>query len=325
MSDAAPVFNIVVTGQSFWHLRFFVCSLLHNCDAGFRFVANGCAPETFALMDDYAAVHPDRVLDVVDVSAESIIAHGVALDRVRGVHDDGELFCFVDPDIKATRPFLSQFLQLLGSHSAVTSGKQVWIDDHVVPDTHRGVGLDGRHFFHPSGFVYGCPHFAMYRRAALEETCARWRVGFGSAGPELSDAAKARLTAEGHFYKVYDTGKVVNILLQLDGKRVCHVDPDDIIHIGGMSHFLSPPDPGAKSGEVETPSWARYYLMEPRLATTRFTAALLRSLVEGRPPPPPPTGLEPEMEQRLLFVRDEVVDLVERYRECSIRPVGVRS
>jgi hypothetical protein len=65
--------------------------------------------------------------------------------------------------------------------------------------------------------------------------------------------------------------------------------------------------------------------MEPRLATTRFTAALLRSLVEGRPLPPPPTGLEPELERRLLFVRDEVVDLVERYRECSIRPVGVRS
>jgi hypothetical protein len=277
------------------------------------------------LLEDYAAAHPDRVLDVIDVSAAAIVAHGVALDRVRSAHDDGELFCFVDPDIKATRPFLSRFLRLIGSHSAVTSGKQVWIDDHVVPDTHRGIGLDGRHFFHPSGFVYGCPHFAMYRRADLEETSGRWRVGFGSAGPELSDATKARLGAEGHLYKVYDTGKVVNILLQIDGKRVCHVDPDELIHIGGMSHFLSPPDPGAKGGEVETPSWASNYLMEPRLATTRFTAALLRSLAEGQPPPPLPTGLEPELERRMLFVRDEVIDLVERYRECSTGPVGVRS
>jgi hypothetical protein len=325
MSDAAPVFNIVVTGRSFWHLRFFVCSLLHNSDARFRFVANGCAPETFALLDDYALAHPGRIHDVVDVSPTAIVAHGVALDRTRDAHDDGDLFCFVDPDIKATGPFLPRFFQLLRSHSAVTSGKQVWIDDHVVPETHRGIGLDGRHFFHPNGFVYGCPHFAMYRRADLDKTCARWGIGFGSAGPELSDGAKARLTAVGHFYKVYDTGKIVNILLQVDGHRLCHVDPRELIHIGGMSHFLSPPDPGAKGGEVETPSWARNYAMEPRLATTRFIAALLRSLVERRPPPPLPTGLEPELERRLLFVRNEVVDLVERYRECSIWPIGVRS
>jgi hypothetical protein len=325
MSEAVPVFNIVVTGRSFWHLRFFVCSLVHNSDARFRFVANGCAPETFGLMDEYATAHPGRILDVVDVSSAAIIAHGVALDRVRSAHDDGELFCFVDPDIKATGPFLSRFSQLLRNHSAVTSGKQVWIDDHVVPDTHRGIGLDGRHFFHPNGFVYGCPHFAMYRRADLDETCARWSIGLGSAGPELTDGAKARLTAEGHFYKVYDTGKVVNIFLQLDGNSVCHVDPDELIHIGGMSHFLSPPDPGAKSGEIETPSWARYHAMEPRLATTRYTAALLRNLAERRPLPPRPPGLEPELDRRLLFVRDEVIDLVERYRECSRPPVGARS
>ena len=93
-----------------------------------------------------------------------------------------------------------------------------------------------------------------------------------------------------------------------------HVDPDDLVHIGGMSHFLSPPDPGAKGGEAETPSWAAYHGMEPRLAVTRYTAALLRSLVEQTPRPDLPPGLDPTMEQRLLFVRDEIVDLVERYR-----------
>jgi hypothetical protein len=325
MSDELPVFNIVVTGRVFWHLRFFVCSLVHNSHAQFRFVANGCASETLALMEEYAVAHPNRVVDIVDVSPTAIIAHGVALDMVRSTRDDGGLFCFVDPDIKAKAPFLPAFAELLRSHSAVTSGKQVWVDDHVVPDTHLGIGLDGRHFFHPNGFVYGCPHFAMYRRADLDETCARWGVGLGSAGPELSDEAKARLAAEGHLYKVYDTGKIVNILLQADGKTMCHVDPDELIHIGGMSHFLSPPDSVEKGGEVETPSWATYHGMEPRLATARFTAALLRNLIERRPLPQLPSGLDPAMEQRLLFVRDEVIDLVERYRACSARPVGARS
>jgi hypothetical protein len=322
MSEEHPVFNIVVTGRVFWHLRFFVCSLVHNSDARFRFVANGCAPETLALLDDYAGAHPGRVVEVMDVSPEAMVAHGVALDAVRRRRDDGELFCLVDPDIKARGPFLAPYLELLRTHSAVTSGRQVWVDDHVVPDTHLGLGLDGRHFFHPNGFVYGCPHLAMYRRADLDETCNRWGVGLGSAGPELADATRDQLASAGHLYQVYDTGKIVNVLLQLDGRTLLHVDPDELIHIGGMSHFLSPPDPGAKGGEVEAPSWAAYDAMEPRLAVTQYTAALLRSLVEDTLRPALPDGLGSALEDQLLFVRDEVVDLVQRYRTCATRPVG---
>jgi hypothetical protein len=321
MPNAQPVFNIVVTGRVFWHLRYFVCSLVHNSDARFRFVANGCAPETLALLDEYAAAHPGRVVEVLEVSPVAIVAHGVALDAVRGVRDDGDLFCFVDTDIKARAAFLAPYLELLRTHSAVTSGKQVWVDDHVVPDTHLGIGLDGRHFFHPDGFVYGCPHLALYRRADLEETCAHWGIGLGSAGPELSNEAQTQLASAGHLYKIYDTGKIVNILLQLDGRSLCHVDPDELIHIGGMSHFLSPPDAGEPGGEAQTPAWASYHGMVPRLAVTRYTAALLRGLVEQTPLPDLPPALEPTMEQRLLFVRDEIVDLVERYRECAAGPV----
>jgi hypothetical protein len=322
MSDAQPVFNIVVTGRVFWHLRFFVCSLLHNSDALFRLVANACAPETLRLMEDYAAAHPNRVVEIMDVSRTAMVAHGVALDAVRRSRDDGDLFCFVDPDIKARAPFVPALSEHLRTHSAVTAGKEVWADDNVVPESHLGVGLGGRHFFHPNGFVYGCPHLAMYRAPDLEETCARWDVGFGSAGPDLSDGARARLASEGHLYRVYDTGKVVNILLQLDGGALRHVDPDELIHIGGMSHFLSPPDAGSKGGEVETPSWATYAGMEPRLVVARFTAALLRKLIEQKPLPELPSDLEPPMEQRLLLVRDEVVELVERYRGCATCAVG---
>jgi hypothetical protein len=320
MSEEQSVFNIVVTGRVFWHLRFFVCSLLHNSGARFRLVANGCAPETLALLDDYASAHPGRVVEVMDVSPDAMVAHGVALDAVRRQRDDGELFCLVDPDIKARGPFLAPYLELLRTHSAVTSGRQVWVEDHVVPDTHLGLGLDGRHFFHPDGFVYGCPHLAMYRRAHLDETCARWGVGLGSAGPELAEPTRDRLASAGHLYRVYDTGKIVNILLQLDGRTLRHVDPHELIHIGGMSHFLSPPD-AAQGGEVETPSWAVYEGMEARLAVTRYTAALLRSLVEDTVRPGLPPGLDGALEHRLRFVTHEIVDLVERYRGCAARPM----
>jgi hypothetical protein len=321
MSDARPVFNIVVTGHTFWHLRFFVCSLVHNSAADFRLVANDCGPEALALLHDYAAAHSDQVVEVMDVSPTRMVAHGVAMDAVRASRDDGELFCFVDPDIKATGPFLSHFDEVLRSHPAVTSGKEVWSDDNVVPRDHLGIGLGGRHFFHPDGFVYGTPHMAMYRRADLDETCERWGIGFGSAGPDLSEGARRRLASAGHLYQVYDTGKVVNILLQLDGHSLRHIDPDVLIHIGGMSHFLAPAT-GEPSGEVEEPHWAKHTNVQPRLIVARYTAALLRSLIEQRPAPAFPDGLDPAMAARLDLVRREVIDLVERYRGCSTGLVG---
>jgi hypothetical protein len=92
------------------------------------------------------------------------------------------------------------------------------------------------------------------------------------------------------------------------------------MHIGGMSHFLSPPD-AAASCEIETPSWAAYHGIEARVAVTRYAAALLKSLIEPTPCPDLPPGIDAATEQLLLVVRDEIVDLVGRYR-AGAQPVG---
>src|SRR5690606_22166711 len=97
------------------------------------------------------------------------------------------------------------------------------------------------HFFDEDGFTFGSPHLAMYRRDALDETFRRWGVGFASAGPELEPATRARLAEAGRDYKLFDTGKIVNILLQCDGQRLLHTEHPDLLHVGGMSHYLSPP------------------------------------------------------------------------------------
>ena len=140
MTDARPVFNIVVTGHTFWHLRFFVCSLVHNSDAQFRLVANYCEPEALALMETYAAAHPDQVVEVMDVSPAEMLAHGVAMDRVRGSRDDGELFCFVDPDIKATGSFLRPFLELLRTQPPAQL--RGLVDHRLEAQPHQLVGRD---------------------------------------------------------------------------------------------------------------------------------------------------------------------------------------
>jgi hypothetical protein len=314
--DSAFVFNVVWTGTTFRYLQYFVSSLLANSGSRFRFVANGCSPESITMMEAFAAERPDRVLDVLEVSSE-MVAHGVALDATIRATDDGEFFCLIDPDIKANRPFVAHFSALLADHDAVTSGREVWTDDNVVPEGHRGVG--GRHFYDREGFVFGSPHLALYRRAALDDTMARWGVGFGSAGPDLSDQAKAALAAFGHDYAMYDTGKIVNILLQADGHRLVHSEHPDLIHIGGMSHYLSPPSWVQHEGEVE-PDWVKYPGMTSRFEVARFTARMLRALSDGQAAPDLPGGLEPDMEARLSLVRTEMIDLLERHGAASVPP-----
>lgn len=311
--DEELVFNIVWTGTVFTYLRRFVASQIARSRARFRFVANGCPGEQIELLERFAARHPDRVVEVLDVSSE-MIAHGVALDRVRAQRDDGHWFCLIDPDIKANAPFVSPFADLLADgYAAVTSGKEVWSDDNLIPVDHPGVA--GEFFFDRKGFVFGSPHLALYDRAALDDTTARWGVGLGSAGPDLTEAAKARMAAMGHEYIVYDTAKIVNALLQADGHRLVHRDLPQLIHIGGLSHYLSPPGGyiTLDDGEV-APDFARWGITD-RYHVTKFTALTLRRLQHDGSVPRIPAGIEPAMARKLELVQREMADLFATYAE----------
>lgn len=308
--ERSLVFNIVWTGEVFTYLKYFVASQIDHSEARFRFVVNGCPPAQVAEMEAFAAAHPGRVVEVLEVS-EEMVAHGVALDRVRATRDDGEHFCLIDPDIAATGPWLDEFRALLADHAAVTSGTEVWSDDNLVPVDHPGVA--GEHFVDRAGFVFGSPHLALYRRAALDETTARWGVGLGSAGPELRDDTKAAMASMGHQYLVYDTAKITNALLQHDGHRLVHRDLPQLVHIGGLAHYLAPPAyRTTDEGEVE-PDWTAYASMAGRHEVTRHTARTLRALAEGEAPPAVPTGLDAAMADRLALVSRTIADLMARY------------
>jgi hypothetical protein len=309
--ETSLVFNVVWTGDVFPYLRPFVASQMAWSQAKFRFVANGCPPDQVALMERFRARHRDRVVEVLDVSSELMIAHGVALDRVREIRDDGAHFCLIDPDIKANGPWLGRFCDLLADASAVTSGREVWSDDNLVPEGH--VGVAGEHFFSRDGFTFGSPHLSLYRRDHLESTSRRWSVGIGSAGPELTDEAKAAMASMGHRYLVYDTGKIINALLQHDGHRLVHEERDALVHIGGLAHFLFPPAWRTTEDGREEPDWTRHESMAVRHAVARHAADVLRTRSDGLDPPPAPEDLDPATAAKLAVVEREITDLVARY------------
>jgi hypothetical protein len=314
------VFNVVWTGSVFTYLRYFVASQMHFSDARYRFVANGCPPEQIELMERFRAKRPDRVVEVLATST-GMQPHGKSLDAVRAQRDDGPFFCFVDPDILAQGPFLAPFAEALETCAAITSGRGVWRDDDLVPVGHLGVS--GEFFYSQDGFLFGSPHFAMYRREPLEATAQRWSLGFGEGGgPGLSDEARARLVDAGHEYIMYDTGKIMNILLQDDGNVLRHEEHPNLMHIGGLSHYLSPPKVTKMivhtEGEAPEPDWARWKGMASRFEVARYTAAVLRTLCDGGDPPAVPPWLDDSMTDRLVKVRTALVAMVARhYSELS--------
>jgi hypothetical protein len=312
---SAFVFNVVWAGTDFPYLRHFVASQLRHGDAQFRFVANGCPPDQVRHMEEFAAAADGRVTEVF-ISSTTIDRHGQALDAVLLARDDGEFFCFVDPDILARGRYLEPFADALDAGCAgVTSGKGVWTDDVVVPAGHPGV--PGECFYSRDGYLFGSPHFAMYRRAPLLATMSRWGVGFGSTGGELTPPAAEALASAGHAYWVYDTGKIVNILLQEDGHRLCHFEQPSLLHIGGMSHYLSTPIGGGRPRTAGEATDLGLPWPPARLEVARHTAALLRSLSENEPPPPPPPRLDADLARRLNKVRAAILDLFDLGTEAG--------
>jgi hypothetical protein len=314
--DDAFVFNIVWTGAVFTHLRYFVASQIAHSGARFRFVGNGCEPGQLEMMEEFATRYPDRVVEVLETSAD-MGAHGVALDAVLECRDDGDYFCMIDPDILARGPFVQSFAERLDDCIGVTSGRGVWRDDDLVPEGQMGVS--GEFFYSQDGYLFGSPHFAMYNRAPLAETMERWGVGFKSAGPDLSDAARAKVEAAGHKYWLYDTGKLVNVLLQEDGNTLCHFENPNLMHIGGLSHYLYPPEELLRrQGKTFNEAWTKW---DPsRFEVAQFTGTVLSELCAHRPAPEIPDGLEPSMADRLSMVRNELVELIATYASAVDAP-----
>jgi hypothetical protein len=326
LSGATPspvVFNVVWTGRVFDHLAPFVASQVHHSDARFRFIANACPADQLDAMERFAARFPGRVVEVLEISSQVMLRHGAVLDQVLATRDDGELFSLIDPDIAARGPFLPRFRELLATHDAVTSGKEVWSEHNVRPAEHPGV--NGEYFFDQDGFVFGSPHLAFYRADALRGTIDRWGVGFGSSGNDLPEPARARLEEVGRGYWVYDTGKIVNILLQADGHPLGHVEHPALVHIGGVSHLLAPPAsaPAAQGKPVKwgEGDWSKEKGMADRFAVAQFAASVIQDLTEGRPCPPVPVEEGSRLWDRLALVRDVLVELHASFG-ADFRPIS---
>ncbi|MDW3217258.1 MAG: hypothetical protein R8F63_01485 [Acidimicrobiales bacterium] len=313
MRESDLVWNVVWTGGVYPHLRHFVFSLFDRTEASFRFVANNCTPSSVEQMTALGEA-TDRVVETLVLDVDRMVPHGAALDLVLDARDDGPVFAFIDVDIKALAPYTADFLHRLEDHDVVTSGVEVWTEENTLAEGEMGVG--GRHFYDHDGFVFGSPHVALYDREALLDTSARWEVGLHCGNrSEMPDRTWARIEEMGRAKMAYDTAKVVNIMMQADGRSLVHEEHEALLHIGGVSHYLAPPEhdfaTDKTSGEFEgEPKWTRFQGIELRHEIARFTSNTLKALSSGTVPPAIGDGLDAPTEAKLRMVRDELESMV---------------
>lgn len=323
-SEDTIVFNVVWTGSTFASLGVLVESQIHHSNVRFRFLANACEEGQLEAMEEMASRHPDRITEIRVVSNGRMISHGAALDSVLPTCVEAH-FGLMDPDIYAVAPFMRRFLDSLTRCDVVTSGREVWSSHNTRPAGHLGV--PGEFFYDQDGFCFGSPHLAIYDTEVARETSERWGVGFGTRGNDVSPRVRARLEQMGRAYWVYDTGKVLNILLQGDGCSLEHIETPEVVHIGGVSHFLAPPG-SAPAVRHEPPQWGEGAEwgqdpgMRDRYEVASYTARLLMELLQGGDAPPVP-DVASHLVDRLETVRSELIDIVARHRPVSSRPGGV--
>ena len=156
----------------------------------------------------------------------------------------------------------------------------------------------------------------MFGSSYLRSTEERWTQS-AALGHRLRNYGhdellqRARIEEFGRAFAVYDTAKVLNILLQADGAEVRHHENPQIVHIGGMAteylcqatgvrpadiwlewvQSLHGPD-GARGTTPEAAPHSGVTTDQPDLA--QFPAVTLQCLVRGDPLPPLPQPLGAE-------------------------------
>ena len=228
-------FNIIFLPGTVHALAPFVISLLDSSDeCSFRLVSNGCTTIENNSLRAFAAT--DDRLDFCQIATRRQIAHGAALSKLQKM-ESSPFFAFMDSDIFATGQFLNPTKLKLGSNAATFSCPPIWSNAELetLPEGY-GV-LSGVYNRLHDGFCVGSSYFGIYDNERLTQCIRDTGVSFQIASwTGLSQLLRAELASAGKQIRFYDTGKLLNVLLQVRyGHAIEYQKIPQLEHIGGFS------------------------------------------------------------------------------------------
>ncbi|MCP4756486.1 MAG: hypothetical protein GY866_36945 [Proteobacteria bacterium] len=226
-------FNIIYTKGTVGPLSFFVWSLLKWSDCSFRLVSNGClAPEERFLR---RLCDQNNRLEYWTIPTKSCLPHGQVLNYLQTM-TRSDFFCFMDSDIFATSDFESRLTGFLKEHTGIFSCAPIWItaNDAILPESFRI--MSGTHNRSENGVCLGGTFFAIYDNHALTNFIQETGIGFnGYRWSEIPPQFREELSSIRIVKDVYDTGKLLNLLLTNRDHKLIYENSPALCHIGGIS------------------------------------------------------------------------------------------
>ena len=226
-------FNVVYTPGSVRRLLPFAQSLLHGSGVRIRVVSNGCEADEIELLHS-ASRRSDRI-SVHILPFASAVNHGHALNHLFTTFEE-PIFAFADSDVLAGGDFADDLFSAAPGTAGVFTAPPVGLIDAEASLPEGETYLDGRHRLLPDGTPIGGTYVAAYERRALDQVWERAPRGFGITRRSLLDRGfRAELSRRGWSFRVFDTGRVVNLLLLLDGHRLENRTVPELHHVGGFT------------------------------------------------------------------------------------------
>ena len=234
ISERDLTFNIIYVPGTFKLLRVFLLSLLeHSSSCRFRLVSNGCGDEELRAIQDFCGSYPRLGWQVVGTGAP--LAHGEVLSLLQE-QEESSLFAFMDSDIFATAPFLENLLAAARGADAIFSCTPFWATDRCLRASRDSMVLSGAFNELADGTCVGTSYFAVYDNQKLSRCRAETAVGLRLyLWRQIPRRLCRELRAAGKVKGIYDTGKLVNILLGHRGASLTFKISPGLFHVGGIS------------------------------------------------------------------------------------------
>ena len=262
----------------------FLRSMIDVTNLPLRLVANGCEADEEQQLSRLCDAN--ERLEFHTLGTETTVEHGEALDELLAI-EPSELFTFMDSDIFATAPVSMTDIGPLPGEVASSACLPVWYQEHdsCMPASFQFMG--GRYTTSATGHFLGCTYLASYRSRPLREFAASTGLSFRRYNRRnLPTDVLRKLEEIGLGKRLYDTGKVMNIMLQREGHKMSFRDIDGLVHVGGVSAKLNE-RPHAATGlkraiKFVLPRPMRDWVNRQRFGYTQIEADDMADLYERR-------------------------------------------
>lgn len=230
--DCLTINIIYVKGTVSMLIPFFN-SLYAHSQCRYRLISNGCDEDEKHQLQ-MIAEELGRV-EFYHINSTTILPHHDILNELLTL-EKSEYFIFSDSDICANGDFLQEAFSLMKDQDAFFSGYPIWHtqNEEIMPKNFRILG--GRFPKTHNGIIVGFSYFAIYKRSTLIKFIDNSRVSFERHTWSTVPVNLKPLLLRNQLKKsFYDTGKLLNALMYLEGHKLSYAKLNTLKHLGGIS------------------------------------------------------------------------------------------